>query len=70
MIQEVVKKYIPSSLMQYVSSADRFERDGGFRYNVEMNIDGEEVSIFADSATGLTWALRQVKNGIRGVIYG
>ena len=70
MIDAKVLNYAPKWARGYVVGADCWRVDGGRRYNVEMNINGEEVNIYADSVAGLKWALQQAKNGRRGVIYG
>lgn len=72
-IQDIDKKvlsYVAKWGQKYVVSADSWRIIGGRRYNVEMDINGEEVTIFADSVVGLKWAVTQAKNGRRGVIYG
>lgn len=74
MIDEKVMKYIPIKLHAHVTDCDRFDRLGGYTYNVlfdfEPDIKEGETSILADSIEGLKWACKEILNGERGVIYG
>jgi len=66
-----VLKYIPKKLVDRVVACDRIANSSGrqgYTYNIIFDYV-EETSIFADGVEGLKWALKQVQNGRRGVIY-